>query len=65
MDEKKTKEEQSLEKMKKFVRDNNLDVQVGLIPDEKLPKGRVRYTFFGEVKLVPVPGEAGEDERKR
>lgn len=32
-------------------------VNASIIPDEDLPKGRTRITFFGEAKRIPKAGE--------
>ncbi len=59
-EERKTKEQQNLERMREFARQRGLNVKIGLIPDEKLPKGPVRYTFFGEARRAPEHGDEVE-----
>jgi hypothetical protein len=55
-----TPEEQDLEDARRYAREQGLNVEIGLIPDEKLPKGRMHVTFFGEAYRIPEPGTAVE-----
>ncbi len=58
----KTKEQQNLERLREFARERGLNVEIGLIPDEELPKGPVRYTFFGEAEAAPDRAPEHGDE---
>jgi hypothetical protein len=54
-----TKQDRLLRRMRKHARDSGYDVEIGIIPDDRLPKGSVRITFFGMPAHeldVPEPG---------
>jgi hypothetical protein len=52
-----TPEEQTLEHLRRFAQQQGFsDMEIGLIPDEKLPQGRIRITFFGEPHKLLEPG---------
>jgi hypothetical protein len=50
-------EEHMTEMEARIIREmREMGVEASRLPDEKLPQGRMRVTFFGEARKLPEPG---------
>lgn len=53
-------DEKLVERARAYARKHGLDLEIGIIPDEDLPKGPIRLTFFGEARRIPEVDEPVE-----